>query len=283
MRILLNASIIQVLNTNILVMPSKRKPKPEPEPILNADPLMSRGVIVTHPEKHITPGNASIVWLIVMMAIIGGVGAICTTIWWQKEDLDAQIEAPYVQDNSRFLTRFLRGSRERMDAMKEQELRAEAERDSSPVVSALIGNRDIYSKIEDWSAYKIASSGAWKDGFADCGEWIQSPEYSATMRQYDEVIAELEANVYELDLPGGSLAYTPLHEDFLRLRAEKDITKCSWIAAIYPLHVYEDKILWGKLNCGGVYITEEDNAQEHAEQQQCEKTTEVLRTFFGMP
>jgi len=92
MRKYLIVCIIQLLNTNILVMPSKRKPKPEAEPILNADPLMSRGVIVTHPEKHITPGNASIVWLIVMMAIIGGVGAICTTIWWQKEDLGMQLE-----------------------------------------------------------------------------------------------------------------------------------------------------------------------------------------------
>lgn len=283
MRILLNASIIQVLNTNILVMPTKRKPKPEPEPILNADPLMSRGVIVTHPEKHITPGNASIVWLIVMMAIIGGVGAICTTIWWQKEDLTAQIEAPYVQDNSRFLSRFLRGAREKMVAMKEQEIRTEAEKASSTAVSALVGNRDIYSKIEDWSSYKKAESGSWQDTFADCGEWIQSPEYSETMRQYDEVITELEATVYEFDLPGLSLAYTPLHEDFLRLRTEKDIAKCGWIAAFYPLHVYEDKILWGKLSCGGVYITEEENAQEYEEQQQCDKTTKVLRTFFGKP
>lgn len=95
-------------------MATKRKSKPK-EPILNSEPLnSSRGVIVTHPEKHITPGNASITWLVVMMAIIGVVGAFCTYIWWQKEDLNTQIEAPYMQDQGHTFTKFMRSMRERM-------------------------------------------------------------------------------------------------------------------------------------------------------------------------
>jgi hypothetical protein len=70
-------------------MATKRKPKSEP--IMNAEPLKSDGVIVTHRDRHITPGNASVTWLVVMMAIIGVAGAFCTYIWWQKEALEGSV------------------------------------------------------------------------------------------------------------------------------------------------------------------------------------------------
>lgn len=100
-------------------MATKRKPKSEP--ILNAEPLKSDGVIVTHRDRHITPGNASITWLVVMMAIIGVAGACGTYIWWQKEDLSSQIEAPYMHDNGSVMGKVVRSMREKILAEPKQQ------------------------------------------------------------------------------------------------------------------------------------------------------------------
>lgn len=81
----------------------------------------SSGVIVTHPPKHVTPGNASILWLVVMMALIGVVGGVSSIVLWQRQDLDNQIEAQHLQSQDVFFKRVVRQFRDKIVTLGKRE------------------------------------------------------------------------------------------------------------------------------------------------------------------
>ncbi len=249
-------------------MATKRKPKSEP--ILNAEPLKSDGVIVTHREHHITPGNASITWLIVMMALIGASGALCTYIWWQKEDLSAQIEAPYMMDNGRYTHNFLRGLRDKL-MMRPTPVTPQPN-DIATIVAT-------YYKIEKWDAYTEITKPEEKLLNTSC---VDDETGEPVAKLNDAIAQATKGKMYRLALPGGqALIYTTRPKNFPVDQVFNSL--CGELGSAYLLSAYDDKLLWSSSNtCGGVAYTSDEDPDGHLTQQlaDCQQTQAVLKAIF---
>lgn len=236
-------------------MPKKQKEKEEPG-------LHSPGVIVTHPENHISPRNRETLWLVAMMAMIGFVAGICTILLWQRDEIGWQFDRMHLTDNGAAIKKWSRDYRDMAYKMSEPK---ESKVDFSYLV---LENFDLYQKVD-------GNIG----GFPVCSSAVSNP--TQEMKAFDAAMKDIleSQEVYALPLPGKTLFYTPrmgITNEML-----KSLQSCGEVGTLFPIDItHTDKIIWGNLSCGGVEVTPEDGAEVYAGYQRCLKTTEALNEIF---
>ena len=188
--------------------------------------------------------------------------------------LENEITGGQVQDQGRFMHRILRAGN--LSKIATTPVAPEAE--TQPVASGLAGNREIYSQIENWSAYKEIKTAAEKNLMTGCYNDLTGEP----LQDLDEAIAKLESGkMYRLVLPGDyDLIYTPRGsfpvEQFMD-------SVCGELGSMFLAHAYDDKLLWMQGGCGGVaYSPDEDPDGTLTKQlNDCDLSSKVVTDFFS--
>ncbi len=233
--------------------------------------LKSNGIIVTHPENHVTPRNAQTLWLVAMMTLIGFVGGIATIILWEKEQLNWQIDRMHMVDNGVYMKRWASEYKDKVNMMYEP---AETRMDLSYL---LLENFDLYKKL--------SSSEIGRVPFPSCGAVESGSSLSENMEAFDAIVEDIidSGEVYALALPGKTLYYTArpedLSDDFLPAFLSLSNT-CGELGTLHARDIRSDKIIWMDLNCGGVAVTPEDGAEAYEHFQSCQRSVDALNEWF---
>lgn len=233
----------------------------------------SNGIIVTHPENHITPRNAQTLWLVAMMTLIGFVGGIATIILWEKEQLGWQIDRMHMIDNGAYVKRWAREYQDKTRMMYEP---AETKMDFSYL---LLENFDLYQKL---SRAEIESM---QHLFPKCGETDGDSSLAQNRETFDGIVSDIidSGDVYALILPGKTLYYTTrpeaLSDDFMPAFLSLS-NACGELGTLHARDIRSDKIIWMNLHCGGVAVTPEDGAQAYEDFQSCQRSVDALNEWL---
>lgn len=247
--------------------------------------LKSHGVIVTHREKHISPGNTQILWTVAMFALILVGGALSAYVWSQSARLINEIESTHTQDNRKFVYNFLHSVPEQryetfqegMQAkMREMQHDYQIQHAADETTAPMAGHREVYEKIEDWSAYRRITDPVQKNLMTGCWD----PGSGEELADLNAEIAKLETgNMYRLQLPGYGLIYTP--------RGEFPVDRflnatCGEVGSMFIKHVYDDKIIWGG-GCGGVLPDAEEDPEAYKQVMDCDVSWKIVEAFYSNP